>query len=206
MPAPKVQRYQPSEQEIQFLLEPSGSSPHSLPRGPDLLRPIITGLLKRLRRHNEREARFVECVVQYLARIEPVVTRYPPGLAQALTTFPFQERLESMAPRGSRHWLPGLRIQRAVLQYYLTHADPPYPHKGPNGDSRRSWFSDHRSKIEHSLARIPCMCPQDRPLVKVQDEVDHDTSKTRLIELVLAHLHGTTPTNIHKLLNPSALK
>lgn len=200
------------EEEVKWLAQFAAAMKDPLPHDPRNLRAIIRALQYRLHHLNPAEANLVKGLLQGLAAIErnPVLV-LAPETRQKLYSQYVGAIARAKPSRGS-HNESVLRMQRDLLSHYL--AMKPYPTKSP--DDRWPWIKEHWADILALMTGFPCLhqynveLGADRKIEKVDyneltyENVFHIETPGRIRHLILAHLHGTTPAQIEKLLKPTS--
>lgn len=180
------------------------SAKNPIPYSPDLLRPIVKILLTRIKRHDEKEAKFLRIMVRAMVTIELRRQRFFESKEKQMPSFLLGFDIvkrgvlsgllsEKLPVHG--HYLPTLRIQKALLIHFLE--------KNPIQPSHlKRWVSQYEKEILALLIPIPCLCNYTPSLVSTGFSTsDCGVSIARLISTILAHVHdSTTPANIEKLL------
>ena len=99
-------------------------------------------------------------------------------------------------PGRHKHYVPFLRLQRALLvRYFKEHPYPQQPGR------RESWLHAHAGPIWNLLSPLKCLCRYSKcPRGSLLDDLHWSRTPGQVIFLLLAELHQAKPGQIQKLL------
>lgn len=185
-----------------------------------LCNQVIFALLSRIKLRSHKEARFLRRRIHLLAALERCVMPSAESVEELvtgkeLTPTPTALNLSQLAedllraivhgkvPR-SHHDRHTLSDQRNWLTKYF--GDHPV---APSLSSRRyhTWLKEHAKPLHEGLSRFYCLCEYRTSFDDITENKLWDChGPGNLLELLLAELHRSTPSAVHKALKPSAIK
>jgi len=186
------------EGRIRYKLEHFIDCPNFLPQDSIILQRAMTTLLNNVYELDPKRGMRCSAFLKMIAVSEEMGDRDEDWIKQ------LSDCLD--APEDRHDHLPmAFDLQHEWLRRYLTNNS--YPPKPTTFRSCTEWFDTHKSKISNSLRAVPCLCYYSLDF----DSIDFKKfpkcySRSELLHLILAALHGTTPAAIQKQMSPSYMR
>lgn len=218
--AKKSEKKSDSAQKVQAkkLLDIYKDLPTALPKSPFLLQDIIRALLVQIyNNHHGTGIQLERCThllaaleKQFLAKNDPAMFRL---LYETRVLKQFTNLIKGIAKEKvtSKKHLPFvLKIQYLALdEHFSDRSNKGFPYKARNPASKSLWLKERGIEILPFVTAIRCLhpCEYASSFQNISERfVRSITTKRTLIYAILAHLHHTTPQQIHKLLKPASFK
>jgi hypothetical protein len=202
-------------EELIQALAPDGDP---LPHDSDSLRAIVKAIVGRL---EPREQFYIKHILQRVAGCDQIseFDLIAPNYRWEKVYIPYLAIIAKSKPPRVGHSVHYIRLQRDLLSNYLPYnnLNSPYPTESPN--ERWPWVKEHWPHILSCIAGFLCYHDYNTELATDDENPNDSKGKVRydklspgtvlgcttdgqILHLILAHLHGTTPAYIEKLLKP----